>query len=437
MSFQAEASRADYLWRVSLSTRVLLALAAGIGIGLLLSATDASVARVVIGAVEPIGTLFVNGIRMTVIPLVVSCLVVGIATSSSGAVVARVGGRGVVVFVVLLVAAGIVGAVVAPAVLSRLPLNPAAVASVRASVASPVAGAALSTSALQTPSQWLTSLVPSNPIGAAVDGAMLPLIVFSMLFGLALVSLPEATRLSVVTIFRGIADAMLVLVRWLLVVAPIGVFALTLPLVARLGLAAIGALAAYVVLISLMTVLFSVFIVYPAAAFGGGVSIGRFARAALPPQAVAFSSRSSLAALPALIDSATTRLGLPEEVTGFLIPLATVVFRVGGVLGVTTGAVFIARLYGISISPQQLATVVATGVVTSFSIPGIPGGSIVAMAPVLASIGLPIQGLGILLGVDTIPDMFRTTANVTGQLAAAVIVGRRSTTERAADVASV
>jgi Na+/H+-dicarboxylate symporter len=262
---------------------------------------------------------------------------------------------------------------------------------------------------------------------------MLPLIVFSMLLGLALVSLPEATRLSVVTLFRGVADAMLVLVRWLLVVAPIGVFALTVPLVARLGLAAIGALAAYVVLISLMTVLFSVFVVYPAAAFGGRISIGQFARAALPPQAVAFSSRSSLAALPALIDTAGTRLGLTEEITGFLIPLATVVFRVGGVLGVTTGAVFIARLYGITVTPQQLATVVATGIVTSFSIPGIPGGSIVAMAPVLASIGLPIEGLGILLGVDTIPDMFRTTANVTGQLAAAVIVGRRPTPESVVD----
>lgn len=417
---------------MSLSTRVLLALAAGIAVGLFLSTTDASVARAVVAAVEPVGTLFVNGIRMTVIPLVVASLVVGIATSSSGAVVARVGGRGIVVFVVLLVAAGLVGAVVSPPVLSRLTLNPAAVASVRASVASPAAAAGLGTSALQTPSQWLTSLVPSNPISAAVDGAMLPLIVFSMLLGLALVSLPEATRLSVIPLFRGIADAMLVLVRWLLVVAPIGVFALTLPLVARLGLAAIGALAAYVVLISLMTVVFSVFIVYPAAAFFGRISIGQFARAALPPQAVAFSSRSSLAALPALIDSANTRLGLPEEITGFLIPLATVVFRVGGVLGVTTGAVFIARLYGVAITPQQLATVVVTGVVTSFSIPGIPGGSIVAMAPVLASIGLPIEGLGILLGVDTIPDMFRTTANVTGQLAAAVIVGRRSAIQPAA-----
>jgi len=416
---------------VSLSTRVLLALAAGILVGLALSTTDASIARTTVAAIEPVGTLFVNGIRMTVIPLVVSCLVVGIATSSSGAVVARVGGRGIVVFVALLVAAGAMGAVVAPPVLSRLALNPAAVASVRASVASSAAAPGLNTSALQTPSQWLTSLVPTNPVGSAVDGAMLPLIVFALLFGLALVSLPVASRTSVVAVFRGVADAMLVLVRWLLVVSPIGVFALTVPLVARLGLAAVSALAAYVGLISLATVLFAVIILYPAAAFGGGISLGTFARAALPAQAVAFSSRSSLAALPALIDSANTRLGLPDEIVGFLLPLATVVFRVGGVLGVTTGAVFVARLYGITITPPQLLTLVATGIVTSFSIPGIPGGSIVAMAPVLASIGLPIEGLGILLGVDTIPDMFRTTANVTGQLAAAVIVGRGTSAEPA------
>ena len=433
LSFRGTRSRAEYLWRVSLATKVLIALVAGTGVGLLLSATDPSVARGVVAVVEPVGTLFVNAIRMTVIPLVVSSLVVGIATSSSGAVVARVGGRGIIVFVLLLIASGLVGALVSPAVLSRLSLDPTAVASVRAHAVSAPGAATPGTGALQSPSQWLTSLVPPNPVRAAADGAMLPLIVFAMLLGLALVALPEPARRSVVMLFRGTADAMLVLVRWLLVVAPIGVFALALPLVARLGLAAIGALAAYVVLVSVASAVFSVVVLSPAAAFGGGVTIREFARAALPPQAVAFSSRSSLASLPALIESATDRLGLPEEITGFFIPLATVVFRVGGVLGLTTGAVFIARLYGIPVSAQQLATVVATAIVTSFSIPGIPGGSIVAMAPVLASIGLPVEGLGILFGVDTIPDMFRTTANVTGQLAAATIVARQSATEPTVD----
>jgi Na+/H+-dicarboxylate symporter len=230
---------------------------------------------------------------------------------------------------------------------------------------------------------------------------------------------------------------MLVVVRWLMVVAPIGVFALTLPLVARMGLSAVGALATYVVLVSAAVVVFVLVVVYPAAVFIGGVSFRDFARAAAPAQVVAISARSSLAALPALIDSARTKLHLPPEISGFFLPLASAMFRVGATLGLTTGAVFIGRLYGVSISPAQLATIVLTAVVTSFSIPGIPGGSIIAMAPVLASAGLPIEGIGILLGVDTIPDMFRTAANVTGQLAAATIVARGAPAEQPAEEQAV
>jgi Na+/H+-dicarboxylate symporter len=288
---------------------------------------------------------------------------------------------------------------------------------------------------VQTPAQWLVSLVPSNPFRAAADGAMLPLIVFAMVLGLALISVPETARNRLVTIFRAIAESMLVIVRWLLVVAPIGVFALALPLVARLGLSAVGALATYVVLVSLAVLVFSLLVLYPAAALIGGVSLRDFARAAAPAQAVAISARSSLAALPAMIDGARTRLRLPEEITGFFLPLASAMFRVGATLGLTTGAVFIARLYGISLSGSQIVTILVTSVITSFSIPGIPGGSIIAMVPVLTSVGLPVEGVGILLGVDTIPDMFRTAANVTGQLAAATIVARGEKREPpAADV---
>jgi Na+/H+-dicarboxylate symporter len=414
---------------VSLSTRVLLALAAGIVVGLALSAADASFSHPVVAVIEPFGTLFVNAIRMTVIPLVVSSLVVGIATSGSGAVVARLGGRGVAVFLVLLLVSGLVGAIVAPPILSRVNLDPAAVATVRASASTASSGVMAGVSSIQTPSEWLVALVPANAFRAAVDGAMLPLIVFALLFGLALVYVPAATRARIVAIFRGVMEAMLVVVRWLLVVAPIGVFALAVPLVARLGLGAVGALAAYVILVSLAAAVFIALVLYPAAAWVGRIGLRRFARAALPAQAVAFSSRSSIAALPALIDSARTRLDMSEEITGFFLPFATVVFRVGASLGLTVGAVFIARLYGVSIGATQLATIVSTAIVTSFSIPGIPGGSIIAMVPVLASVGLPVEGVGILLGVDTIPDMFRTTANVTGQLAAATIVAPKSPAE--------
>jgi Na+/H+-dicarboxylate symporter len=404
---------------VSLTTRVLIALVLGIGVGLLLSAVDPLLARNIVGVIEPVGTLFVNAIRMTVIPLVMASLIVGIATSSSGAIVAKIGGRGLIVFLILLFASGAVGAVVSVPVLAHVSPDSTAAAALRAHAAP-----AAPTASVQTPAEWFIALVPPNVVRVAADGVMLPLIVFALLFGLALVAVPEPSRRNIVLIFRGIAESMLVIVRWLLVVAPAGVFALTLPLVARLGLSAVGALAAYVILVSVAVVVFAIVIIYPAAAFFGGVSLRDFARAAAPGQAVAISARSSLAALPALIESSRTRLGLPVEVTGFFLPLAAAMFRVGASLGLTTGAVFIGRLYGTPLGVEQVVTVVITAVITSFSIPGIPGGSIIAMAPVLASVGLPVEGLGILLGVDTIPDMFRTAANVTGQLAAATIVAR-------------
>lgn len=420
---------------MSLSTRVLLALGAGIVVGLAIAAAGGDVARISIAAVEPVGALFVNAIRMTVVPLVVSSLVVGIATSGGGNVVARIGGRGLIVFILILIASGLVGALVGPPILSRLTLDPAAVASVRASAGGAAKDLASNASSIQGPAQWFVALVPSNAFRAAVDGAMLPLIIFSLLLGLALLKIEDALRDRVVIIFRGVTEAMLVIVRWLLVVAPIGVFALAVPLVARLGLAAIGALATYVVLVSLAAAVFIVGVLYPAAAWLSGMSVAAFARAALPAQAVAFSSRSSLAALPALIDTARDTLHLPEEISSFFIPLATVVFRAGAVLGLTIGTLFVARVYGTDISSVQVATIVMTALVTSFSIPGIPGGSIVAMVPVLTAVGLPVEGIGILLGVDTIPDMFRTTANVTGQLAAATIVGKHAAT-RAVEPAS-
>ncbi|HVX38304.1 MAG TPA: dicarboxylate/amino acid:cation symporter [Gemmatimonadaceae bacterium] len=405
---------------MSLTTRVLLALAAGLLGGLALSAANPAIAQPIVAVIEPVGTIFINAIRMTVIPLVVASLIVGVGTSTSGRSVARIGGRGLLVFLALLALSGVAGALLAPPVFAHVTLDPAALAELRAH--SP-GGIAAGASAMQTPSQWFVALVPANVMRAAADGAMLPLIVFSLVLGLALVSVSADARAPLVTWFRAITACMLVIVRWLLVVAPIGVFALALPLVARLGASAIGALAVYVVLVSAVAVLVTI-LLYPIAAWGGRISMRSFARAAAPAQGIAFSSRSSIAALPALIEEAQSTLHLSDETTGFFIPLASAMFRIGATMGLTIGAAFIARLYGVTLGGSQLVTLVLTSLATSFSIPGIPGGSIIAMVPVLAAVGLPMEGLGILLGVDTIPDIFRTTANVTGQLAAAVIVDR-------------
>jgi Na+/H+-dicarboxylate symporter len=408
---------------MSLTTRVLIALLAGLALGLLVSSTGNAALADAARWIEPLGTLFINAIRMTVIPLVVGSLVAGIASAPRPASLGRIGARAVVFFLVTLFVSATFAAIVAPPVLARFSIDSGAQAALQASASATATTTADSVRRVPGFAQWLIDLVPNNPVKAAADGAMLPLIVFAVAFGLAVAGLKGDSRATVVRVFEAIRDAAMTLVHWILLIAPVGVFALALSLSARLGASAIGALAGYIGLVALMTVLFGLAL-YPLAAILGGVSVMEFARATLPAQAVAFSSRSSLAALPALIEGGREHLRLPDEITSFFLPLAVAVYRIGAAIGQTVGVAFIAQLYGVSLGPAQLATVVLTAVATSFSVPGIPGGSIVIMAPVLMAAGLPVEGIGILLGADTIPDMFRTTVNVTGHMAAAAVVGR-------------
>lgn len=408
---------------MSLTTRVLIALVLGLGLGLLVSSTSNPTLLSAARWIEPLGTLFINGIRMTVIPLVVGSLVAGIASSPNPSSLGRVGIRAFVLFLVTLFAAAVFAALVSPPVLSQIVIDPAAQATLQASATETATATAESVKRLPGFAQWVIDLVPPNPVKAAADGAMLPLIVFTIAFGLAVASLTGESRSVVVRVFEAIRDAAMTLVRWILWTAPVGVFALALALAARLGLSAIGAVAGYIGLVVGLTIVFAVFVLYPMAAWLGRVNVMEFARAALPAQAVAFSSRSSLAALPAMIEGARDRLRLPDEITSFFLPLAASVYRVGAALGQTAGVVFLAHLYGVALGPAQLVSIILTVVATSFSVPGIPGGSIVIMAPVLMDAGLPVEGIGILLGADTIPDMFRTTINVTGHMAAAAVSG--------------
>jgi Na+/H+-dicarboxylate symporter len=252
---------------------------------------------------------------------------------------------------------------------------------------------------------------------------MLPLIVFSFAIGLGITRVPATNREAVMRIVNGVLEASLTIVRWVLVAAPIGVFAIALPLASRLGIAAASAVVFYMVAVSSVCVLMMV-LWYLAAWLIGRQPLRAFARATAPAQAVAFSSRSSLVSLPAMLEGADTILRLPLAVRSFFLPLAVAVFRSGGAIGISLGVVFLARLYGIELSPQQLVTIALTAVLTTFSVPGIPSGSIIVMVPILLAAGLPVDGVGLLLGVDTIPDMFRTATNVTGDMAGATILAR-------------
>ncbi len=410
---------------MSLTTKVLIALVAGMAAGIGIANTDVAWLRGTVRWIEPLGTVFINAIRMTVIPLVVGSLISGVAAAPDVTSIGRIGRRAIVFYVVTLFIAAGFAALVGPLAFSAITIDPAAVEALRASTADAAARATETARTVPTFAQWLVDLVPANPIKSAADGAMLPLIVFTLAFAIALTRVEGPRRDAVVRFFHGVAETSLVLVQWVLKFAPIGVFALALALAARLGVSAAGAVAGYMIIVSLLVVVFVLFVMYPIAIVLGRRSLRDFARAVFPVQAVAFSSRSSLAALPAMMESARTQLRLPEPIVAFLIPLSAALYRVGAAIGMTIGVVFVAKLYGVDMNTTRLATIVLTVVVTTFSVPGIPAGSIISMVPVLLAAGLPVEGIGILLGADTIPDMFRTTANATSDMVAAVAISGR------------
>ena len=407
---------------MSLTTKVLIALVVGMAAGIGIASSNNEALRGIVRWIEPLGTVFINAIRMTVIPLVVGSLISGVAATPDLSSIGRIGRKAIVFYVVTLFMAAIFAAVVGPIAFSTITIDPVAVEALRASTAEAAARASETARTVPTFSQWLVDLVPANPIKSAADGAMLPLIVFTLAFAIALTRVERSRRDVVARFFQGVAETSLVLVQWVLKFAPIGVFALALALAVRLGVSAAGAVAGYMFIVSLLVVLFVLIVMYPIAIVLGRRSLREFARAVFPVQAVAFSSRSSLAALPAMMESARTQLRLPEPIVAFLIPLSAALYRIGAAIGMTIGVVFVAKLYGVDMTTTRLATIVLTVVVTTFSVPGIPAGSIISMVPVLLAAGLPVEGIGILLGADTIPDMFRTTANATSDMVAAVAI---------------
>jgi len=398
--------------------RAALGLALGLIAGIVIVSSGSASARSAAEALEPIGTMWVNAIRMTIVPLVVSLLVAALAAESRSNVAGRLGARAIALFVGMLAGVAVLGIVVGPIVMGWLHIDPASAASLRASASS------APQPTLPGFSSWLIALVPANPIKAAADGAMLPMIVFAVVFGVALSRLAPAVRIPTATLFRGFADAMLILVKWVLALAPIGVFVLAMGLALHLGTNLAGAVVFFIVAHGAVLVVIGA-LLYVAARIGGGVPWAEFARATLPAQIVALSTRSSVASLPAMIDGAQRVLRLPPDVVGVALPLGVSLFRVNTPASWIISGLFIGKLYGVSLSLGAVATIGIAAIPMSLSVPGIPSGGLFILAPLFVAVGLPVEGIGILIALDAIPDVFKTVVIVTGHMASTSILARR------------
>ena len=402
----------------------LIALVVGLlaGATLASSSAPATLDRIV-GILEPIGTLWVNAVRMTIVPLVVSMLIVAVASSESLRSMGRLGGSALLFFLTTLAVIGLYTALLAPPLLAGLTIDPQAAASLRATAASSSQQVVATVRGMGGIAQRLVELVPPNPVRAAADGTMLPLIVFTVIFGAALSRIPAELRETPVRFFRATSEAMLVVIRWVFVAAPIGVFALAVVVGARLGYTAVAAVGYYVGVFAIL-VLGVLLLVYIAAVVIGRVPLRRFATAVAPAQVIALGSRSSSAALPAMIEAARDVLRLPTPIISFVLPTAVAIFRVSVPISFVLGALFLGKLYGVELDAAQIATLTVLSVLLSLSVPPVPSGSLFLMAPVFAELGIPVEGVAILIAIDVIPDLMKTATIVTAHMASAVVVAR-------------
>ena len=400
---------------MTLAIRVLVGLVAGFLLGMALGASSSPAAAETIAVISPVGTIFVNLIRMTVIPLIASLLVASIGAMAFRGGFGRTVVRAVVVSLGLFLVTEIATMLVSQPLLARVPIDR------DAALALPGAVTPAPTASAPSVGQWLLDMVPPNIVQAAASGAMLPVILFATLFGFAVARVPEDKRRTVLQAAEGVATAMQQVVLWILALAPIGVFALAVTLGSTLGLSGAGSLIAFVVLVSALSVLAMALVLYPFGIVVGRMSPSAFAAYCAPAQAIGFAARSSLAALPAMVQSAE-RAGLPPQSSRLVLPVAIAIFHYGAAVGQTFSVLFVAHLYGVALTAPQLVTIAFAVLVASVTVPGIPGGSIIALIPVLSAVNLPLEGAAILFAVDTIPDMFRTTANVTGAMTLTAIL---------------
>lgn len=382
-------------------------LVAGLLAGLVLAGTDALAP--VLAVTEPAGTLWLRALQMTIIPLVAALLVIGIAqmvrAARAGAAARRMLGW---VFAVL-VFSGLVAAIFMPLLLSVFPIPAAADTLLET--------AGIAPQEVPGVSEFVTSLIAPNVIAAAAETTMLPLTIFFALFAVAVARLPETQRATLLGVFQALANAMLTIIGWVLWIAPIGVFALALGVAARAGGGAFTTLVHYILVVSAMggVVLVAGYIL---AWIAGGISPLRFAKAMIPAQAVAVSTQSSLASLPAMLASAR-RLSLRESTADFVLPLAVAIFRATSPAMNMGVAIYVATLAGVELTPAILAAGIAVALVISVGSVSLPGSIsfVVSIGPIALAMGVPVEPLALLVAVEMLPDLMRTLANVTMDVA--------------------
>ncbi len=408
---------------MSNATRILVALIAGLLLGIVAARLAPAWGTAAADVFDPLGNLWLNGLKMTIVPLVVSLLVVGIAQSAEAAASGRIAARSLAWILSLMTLSAITGAILMPLFLHLFPMPADAAAALKGAL-----GSAPAVAAPPPFADIVRAVIPTNPIAAAANTDILPLLIFTGVFAFALTRLPTGPRTQLTGVFSALADAMLVVIDWVLKLAPIGVFALAFVVGARSGAAAFGALLHYIVTVSSVGI-FIALLAYPLAVIGGRRGLRAYAVAVAPVQALAVSTQSSIACLPLMLKK-SEELGVPESSAGVTLPMAVALLRATGPAMNLAVALYVANWFGIVLGPAQIGTGIVVAVLTSLGAVSLPGtvSFVSSIAPICLAIGVPVEPLAILIAVETLPDIFRTLGNAMMDVAVTTTVARQTGT---------
>ncbi len=410
---------------MKLQTKILAGLIGGVLVGLLARAGNLAALKEIVLAFEPLGTMFIRLLSMTIVPLIVAGLFVGIASLGDVRRLGRIGGKTLAWFAASTVLAATIGLIAALAARLGEGLD----AATRDSLTTQFEqhGTAAGQMVSPTLAQTLLAMIPSNPFAAAAQGELLPLIVAVCIFGAAATAIDSDGKRSVVSFFSGVNDLSMVVIRWLMKLAPAAVFLLIAATVAKSGLDLLRSLALYCVVVVAAALVHVVVVILPALRLGARVAFADFARKTGDVLMLAFSTASSSVALPASIEAARDRLGVSNEVASFVLPTGVTLNKNGAAVYKAVTAVFIANLYGIALGPGTLLTIVLVSTVAAFSGAGVAGSSLVTTLIVLNAIGLGVHSeaaIALVVAVDRPLDMVRSMVNTLSNLVGAAWISR-------------
>ena len=393
-----------------------LAIAAGLVLGLAVglgaSATGNAWLLALAEGSAPIGAIFMNAIRMVIIPLIITIIFTSIAKLGDPRKLGRIGGLTIAFYWITLIPAIAIGMAT-----MKFGLRFAN------EIDMPEA-AATEVPELQSIVDFIVSLVPANPFAAASNGSLLPLIVFTALVAAATGTLAVERRERMINIAEDASAALIKLVWWILYTAPIGVFGLAAPVTARLGWDLVQSLGIFIVFVFVGLVIFVAIVTLPLVYFVAGVGPLKYLKGTFGGVSIAVSTTSTAAAIPVTREEAIENIGVSPTIANLLVPLGASMHRPGSALFQGAAIVFLAYLYGVPIPMTAIAAALLATFLVSLTVAPVPSSGVVTMAPALDAVGVPVAGLAIILGIDRIPDMMRSAVNILGQVSAAVLVDR-------------